>query len=544
MNKPNKQIVILIVVCFFTYIFHNGVLVPDIMESRNIVTAREMISDGNWLVPTMNDVLRLEKPPLPTWIAAAVELVAPDNICAQRTMTGLAATMLVIFFFLFGAFFTKDERYSFISALILCTCYNIILMGRTASWDIYCHAFMMGAIYFLYKGLTLEGKQTGNFTWAGLMLGLSFLSKGPVSFYALLLPFIICLLIFKKGTLKGKMGPFLLMIGICIVLSSWWYIYLIVFHPEETMAVIDKETTAWSNHNVRPWYYYYQFSLETGVWSILLLVALAFPYWKKKMDNAPKQYLFPLAWMAILLFVLSCIPEKKPRYLLPMLIPASYTMGYIFNYWITKCDELTKTDKKIYRINTIAIAFIVTLIPIGIYIFLFTKGHISLLPFIILSLMLMTIAFVLWKTAVQIKPDGFLAGVVVLFLFTEIMLMPLIGKVANNTEMRSISATRDMEQLDNIPFKYNIANGEPRIEIIYAAYRKISPIDVNDAKAVNDALPFVLLTYKDIHEEVPEEILNDLKVTHIGNFDDNQRPKSARRYNNIFIFDLTLLEKK
>ena len=544
MNKPNKHIVILIVVCFFTYIFHNGVLVPDIMESRNIVTAREMISDSNWLVPTMNDVLRLEKPPLPTWIAAAVELVAPDNICAQRTMTGLAATMLVIFFFLFGSFFTKDDRYSFISALILCTCYNIILMGRTASWDIYCHAFMMGAIYFLYKGLTLEGKQTGNFAWAGLMLGLSFLSKGPVSFYALLLPFIICLLIFKKGTLKGKMGPFLLMIGICIVLSSWWYIYLIVFHPEEAMAVIDKETTAWSNHNVRPWYYYYQFSLETGVWSILLLVALAFPYWKKKMDNAPKQYLFPLAWMAILLFVLSCIPEKKPRYLLPMLIPASYTMGYIFNYWITKCDELTKTDKKIYRINTIAIAFVVTLIPIGIYIFLFAKGHISLLPFILLSLMLLAIAFVLWKTAVQIKPDGFLAGVVVLFLFAEIMLMPLVGKVANNTEMRSISATRDMEQLDNIPFKYNIANGEPRIEIIYAAYRKISPIDVNDAKAVNDALPFVLLTYQDIHEEVPEDILNNLKVRHIGTFDDNQRPKNSRRYKDIFIFDLTLLEKK
>ena len=105
MNKPNKQVVMLIVVCFFTYIFHNGVLVPDIMESRNIVTAREMISDGNWLVPTMNDVLRLEKPPLPTWIAAVVELATPDNICAQRTMAGLAATMLVIFFFLFGSFF-------------------------------------------------------------------------------------------------------------------------------------------------------------------------------------------------------------------------------------------------------------------------------------------------------------------------------------------------------------------------------------------------------------------------------------------------------
>lgn len=526
MSKTNKHILILIALCFFTYIFHNGVLVADIMESRNIVTAREMVSEGNWLVPTMNETLRLEKPPLPTWIAGVVELVTPDNLCMQRAMAGLAATMLVIFFYLFGSFFTKDNKYSLLSAVLLCTCYNIILMGRTATWDIYCHAFMMGAIYFLYKGLTLEGKQTGNFVWAGIMLGLSFLSKGPVSFYALLLPFIICLIIFKQGSLKGKTGPFLLMIGICLVLSCWWYVYLIAFHPEETMAVIDKETTAWSDHNVRPWYYYYQFSLETGVWSLLLIVALAFPYWEKKMESAPKQYLFPLTWMAILLFVLSCIPEKKPRYLLPMLIPASYTMGYIFNFWITKCKELTKTDKKIYKINTTIIAFIVTIIPVGAYIFLFAKGLISLPMFIITSLLLWAIAFVLWKTAVQIKPDGFLAGVVALFLLAEIMLMPMVGKVANNTEMRSISATREMEQLDGIPFKYNVAKGEPRIEIIYAAYKKILPIDVNDAKAVNDALPFVLLTYGNIHDEVPEDILDNLKVTHIGNFDDNQRPKT------------------
>ena len=40
------------------------------MEARNFVTAREMLIDNNWLMPTFNGEPRYQKPPLPTWIAA------------------------------------------------------------------------------------------------------------------------------------------------------------------------------------------------------------------------------------------------------------------------------------------------------------------------------------------------------------------------------------------------------------------------------------------------------------------------------------------
>lgn len=73
--------VLLCLVCLTTFFVDNSVLVPDIMESRNIVTAREMVYDGNWIAPTMNGELRLEKPPLPTWLTAVVEMIAPpDNL--------------------------------------------------------------------------------------------------------------------------------------------------------------------------------------------------------------------------------------------------------------------------------------------------------------------------------------------------------------------------------------------------------------------------------------------------------------------------------
>ena len=70
------------------------------MEARNLATAQEMVKNGNYLLPTMNGELRLEKPPLPTWIAAGIENFSPDNLVAQRAAAGLSATMLIVFLFL------------------------------------------------------------------------------------------------------------------------------------------------------------------------------------------------------------------------------------------------------------------------------------------------------------------------------------------------------------------------------------------------------------------------------------------------------------
>ena len=79
MNQKITHLLILLIVCYFSFFIHNQVIYADIMESRNLVTAREIVTEGNWLVPTMNGVLRLEKPPLPTWVAACLEICSPDN---------------------------------------------------------------------------------------------------------------------------------------------------------------------------------------------------------------------------------------------------------------------------------------------------------------------------------------------------------------------------------------------------------------------------------------------------------------------------------
>lgn len=280
-DKKNFHFLLLGIVCFFTFFIHNKVVYPDIMESRNLITAHEMVEYDNWLVPTMNGVLRLEKPPLPTWLAAGVELISPDNLSLQRAVAGIAATLLVFFLYAFASRLTNNRRYGLVAALVLCTSFNIILMGRTATWDIYCHSFMLGAIYFFYKAFEQEGRQWKNFGMAGVLMGLSFLGKGPVSFYALLLPFLLSYFILYRPSFKKKGFPLLVMVLICLAISCWWPVYLLLYHRDMALFAADKESTAWLSHNVRPWYYYWKFFLESGIWSLFLITALIWPYWKR-----------------------------------------------------------------------------------------------------------------------------------------------------------------------------------------------------------------------------------------------------------------------
>ena len=124
--------VLLCLVCLTTFFVDNSVLVPDIMESGNIVTAREMVYDGNWIAPTMNGELRLEKPPLPTWLTAVVEMIAPDNLGWQRGVAGLAALLLVFYFYCFVKNILGKSVYSgkiacFFLFYMLLYCYEVIL---------------------------------------------------------------------------------------------------------------------------------------------------------------------------------------------------------------------------------------------------------------------------------------------------------------------------------------------------------------------------------------------------------------------------------
>ena len=539
----NWKVVFIVILCSITFFVNNRVVVPDIMESRNIVTAREMVYDGNWIVPTMNGDLRLEKPPLPTWITAIAEIISPDSLALQRGMAGIAATMLVLFFFFIAKEFSDKDDLPLVSTLILTTCYNIILIGRTASWDIYCHAFMLGAIYFLIKAF--NSRKSGKFfISAGIFMGLSCMSKGPVSFYALLLPFIISYYICFTPSMKGKWKWVLYMVILAIIIGGWWYSYIYIFHHEDMNHVANKEAGAWLSRSVRPWYYYWKFFLETGIWSLLLLSAIFLPFWSRK-SRSDKSMLFPYLWMFLTLIFLSLLPEKKSRYLLPILISASYLCGYLVVYWneLFKVNRSHNLDKIAYSVNAWLIAIIVILLPAPAYYFVYANGYISLPLFILISMAIEVIGYLLVKSASALKPNRFVMEVTALFLFLEAFVLPFAENIINNPEMDSVSKTRKISEIKSIPFYHN-SKDDLRIELVYAANKKIRPLDVANSDSVMNHLPMVLLTHKSASDELPDELLQKIDTVYIGKSDDNRWSKSDKRYKEDFVYNITLLKKR
>lgn len=276
---------------------------------------------------------------------------------------------------------------------------------------------------------------------------------------------------------------------------------------------------------------------------MLLPTAILLPVWSGD-DRKNKSYLLPFAWMFIMLVLLSLFPEKKTRYLLPLLIPASYLMGYLITLWEERLryKSVFKTDKILFGINSWTLAAVVFAIPVAAWIFLYTPGYITLTVMILFAAVIWAAAIMLAIYARKLKPVKMVATVLALFLFAELFAMPSLKNVINNPEMNSISKTRENQQLKGVPFFYNKEN-PLRIEIVYAAGRVIRPLTVTDKDSLLQKLPCVVITHKPVKKELPD-IWDSADSLFVGTYDDNRWAKTHHRHSSEFVYNVTLLSPK
>ncbi|MGY5847056.1 ArnT family glycosyltransferase [Salegentibacter sp. HM20] len=332
--------------CGIIFLSHLGELYVNIMEARNFITAREMLAQNNWLLTTLNDLPRYQKPPLPTWLTAMSACVfGLENLFFLRLPAALSAIFLCLIFYRFQVILGVLKRQAFNAALILTSSFYIVFAGRNGQWDIFTHAFMMGAIYFLWKIFQNHSQIYQHALWAGLFFAASLLSKGPVSFYALLLPFVMAYALSYGFKNFGKTWkPFFAFIFTGLLLGGWWFLYVRLADPESFLKISAKEAQNWANYNVRPFYYYWSFFTQSGIWTIPAFTALLYPYLRKRVSD-PKLYKFAFWWTMISVILLSIIPEKKSRYLLPVLIPLALTTGFYIEFLFKNYKNLPGRER-------------------------------------------------------------------------------------------------------------------------------------------------------------------------------------------------------
>jgi len=543
MIKPlkNNYTFWIITVCIAIFFVNLDAILINIMEARNFITAREMIQDGNWILTTLNGEPRYQKPPLPTWLTALSAMIfGLKSLYALRLPAALVTLFLVIFFNKLAVLFTENKKYSFISSLVLMTSFYIVFAGRNGQWDIFTHGFMVVTIYQFFLFFTSEEKKYQRALIAAIFFGFSFMSKGPVSLYALFLPFLIAFgSVYKYQNFKSRIVPLLLFLIVGIAISGWWHWYTFTFDPQAVTEITKRETSNWTSYETKPFYYYWSFFTQSGIWAILAFIGLLFPYLKNRVSNK-KGYLFTFIWTMTSVVLLSVIPEKKSRYLLPVLIPLALNTGFYIEYLILKFKDLKDKRETIpVYFNFGLIATIGLVFPIGGYLFLKDSLTENWIWFGLLSITLFSIGFLILRFLKKKNIEKVFYLTIVFIISIIFFGMPMANILSINPEYNSLENLNSWQEKTNVKV-YDYSSFCP--EMIWAYGKPIKSLVKNEQLSIPEESSFGVLVEQS-QEKTFRLKFKDFSVEKIIRYDMNPSAPGSRSHRPRLWRDLYLVQK-
>ncbi|WP_164885387.1 ArnT family glycosyltransferase [Geovibrio thiophilus] len=515
-----KSMIFVLLLSVYTGAFaHRDVLSVDIMEARNYITAREMVLDGNWLFPTLNGELRIAKPPVPTWITAFVFRLAgaDNNLAASRIPSALAGLIMLAGVYFISLHVTRSKKAAFYSVIVLSTSYLFFYMTRRNTWDIYAQAFMTAAIAAYCRALPAKeaGERILMYALAGLFAALSFMSKGPVAFYGLLLPFL------ASGFYLFRLKPvsfsgLAVFSAVAATLSLLWPMYIYFHETHSALSTAASEASAWADRHVKPFWYYFQFPLMSGLWAVFLLPLLVPGFSSTRLGR--RRAAFYLIWLVVSLILLSVIPEKKDRYLLPVIIPAALMIGEYMSLLTGKLKK-TAADSIVLGIWS-GISF-----SLAVFVFISAAaaqlwfGLYNSMFFIIGESAVLYAVFCLSASFLRRETDKYIPLSVTVFCLAVIVAVPAAESFVPDKDFRVLEQVR----ADAASGYKGDFYGDLSIKEIWAVGNKVRPLDEFIDNKTKDTAYFI--TRGELNEETLSSMA--LSAEHLKTYS----PEERRQWN-------------
>src|SRR5713226_2976017 len=137
----------------------------DIDEGNNAEAAREMMESDNWVVPTFNYQLRVDKPALLYWLQIFSYRVFGINEFAARIPSALAALFTVLVSYELGRLMFGAAT-GLMAGLVLASATAFCASAHFANPDALLNAFTVLALFFFWRGFARSGR--GWFIPAGI----------------------------------------------------------------------------------------------------------------------------------------------------------------------------------------------------------------------------------------------------------------------------------------------------------------------------------------------------------------------------------------
>ncbi len=298
-------------------------------EPREAVVAYTMLEHGNWILPINNGGDIPYKPPFFHWCIAFFSLfIGHVNEYTSRLPSAVSLVLMTIGGFVFYAK-RKDTQTSLIAAILTLTAFEVHRAGMNCRVDMVNTAFMVGAMYLLYRWWE-KGKH--QLPWLAILcMSGATLTKGPVG---IILPCFVMgvFMLTQRENFWGIVWRMALTALLSLIIPFCWYYAAYLQGGDEFLRLVKEENIdrfmgkmAYESHENPAWYNL--LTLITGwlPYTLLLLFSLFILPWKKFsktrfLENAKKATpLQVFTWLAFLLVLFFyCIPKsKRSVYLLP-----------------------------------------------------------------------------------------------------------------------------------------------------------------------------------------------------------------------------------
>ncbi len=285
--------------------------------------AREMFLSGNYLVPHLNFVPYIEKPPLLYWLISGSYHIFGVTVFAARFITATCGALTVICLCWLGHKIDRAVE-AWLAAIMLATSIGFIVIARIVFFDMLltvCLTFTLSCFYLWWR----SNKKYYLFI-AYIFLALAVLAKGMLSLILVPAICISFLLICKqKNRITALFNPIGLLLFLAVVLP--WHIMASLKHPGFAWEYfINEQILRFLNDRMPhdyyqgPIYYYIpRILIYAFPWSLFIPALFKRnPIEDKNPDKLP---IFLALWVIVPLIFFS-ISQAKANYYMIISMPA------------------------------------------------------------------------------------------------------------------------------------------------------------------------------------------------------------------------------
>jgi 4-amino-4-deoxy-L-arabinose transferase-like glycosyltransferase len=315
-------------------------------ELRVVLTARDMVEGGSWLIPRYRGEVRLRKPPLMYWAVAACCKAAgtTHSLLVARLPSAMAGAGLALCVWGIGRVLI-GRRNAWFAAIVAATSFIAFRQGRLAETDVPLSLLTAMAAGFGY--VALRQPRPGRW-WllAGLAGGLGFMTKGPA---ALLLPPLAWIAFaltpphrWRKFVSVSVLPGFVAFAAVALP----WYLAVSRWAASTAENQIQSEITRTfteSHHDGPVYYYVYTLMHAMMPWSLLVPIAFVLAA-RRAWHHAGIR--FVLLWFASSFAALSLISSKQIHYATLLVAPGSLLAGWLIGFG---CSHVNSWRRRLAR---------------------------------------------------------------------------------------------------------------------------------------------------------------------------------------------------